>query len=118
MDLRERLEPRKFQMRAFRDGSNQVLALSGELDADNCPAVEEELLRIYSANGHRVVVDLMGLTFIDSTAISLLVRATRRSENDGGRLRFVPSESEDVHRLLELCGLNAHLPFVQDGTSD
>jgi anti-sigma B factor antagonist len=104
-------------MRIFSDGSTQVLLLSGELDAAECPRVESVLLRLESERAHHIVVDLMDLNFIDSTGIGLLVRAVRRSEEDSGRLRFIPSEAEDVKRLLELCGLNARLPFIRDGTT-
>jgi anti-anti-sigma factor len=103
-------------MRTFSDGSTQILLLSGELDAAACPGVESELLRVESESAPQIVVDLMDLSFIDSTGIALLVAAMRRSEQDSGRLRFIQSESKDVQRLLELCGLNAYLPFVEEGT--
>jgi anti-sigma B factor antagonist len=118
MHSRQAVQPGRLQIRSFFDGSTQVLLLSGELDTSGCAAVESELLRIESESAQRIVVDLMDLNFIDSTGIALLVAAMRRSEQDSGRLRFIPSESEDVRRLLQLCGLEARMPFVQDGTSN
>jgi anti-anti-sigma factor len=117
MDSRQAVRPGRLQVRSFFDGPTQVLLLSGELDAAACPAVESELLRIESESAERILVDLMDLSFIDSTGIALLIAAIRRSEQDSGRLRFIASKSEDVQRLLWLCGLNARMPFVQDGTS-
>jgi anti-sigma B factor antagonist len=90
-----------------------LIALAGELDANSCPAVESELVDAESNGGQPVVVDLSMLTFIDSTGIALLVAALRRSNDGPGRLRFIPSRSEDVQRLLELCGLDSQLPYVE-----
>jgi anti-sigma B factor antagonist len=88
----------------------KVLVLSGELDADGCPGFEAELARAESDDAKTIVVDLTDVEFIDSSGIGVLVAAVRRSEQDSGRLRFIPSQSEDVQRLLELCGLDGHLP--------
>ena len=73
MDLGQAVQPGRLQTRSFFDGSTQVLLLSGELDAGECPEVESELLRIESDGNQHIVVDLMDLNFIDSTGIALLV---------------------------------------------
>jgi anti-anti-sigma factor len=108
------VRPGRLQMRSSVDGTAHVLVLVGELDLSECSAVESELTRLES-NGHeRIVIDLGGLEFIDSTGIALLVAAMRRSEKDSGRLRFVPSQSPDVQRLLQICGLEDRLPLVDE----
>jgi anti-sigma B factor antagonist len=96
------------------EGATQLLVLRGELDADTCPRIEFELAQAEASDADRIVVDLSQVEFIDSTGIALLVAALRRSEQDSNRLRFVPSQSEDVQRLLELCGLDGHLPLAED----
>jgi anti-sigma B factor antagonist len=96
------------------EGATQRLVLRGELDADACPKIEFELAQAEASDADRIVVDLSRVEFIDSTGIAILVAALRRSERDSNRLRFVPSQSEDVQRLLELCGLDGHLPLAED----
>jgi anti-sigma B factor antagonist len=99
-------------MQRAMDGNTQRLILRGELDSDGCPEIEFELAQAEASDADRIVIDLSQVEFIDSTGIALLVAALRRSEQDSARLRFVPSRSEDVQRLLELCGLDGHLPLV------
>ena len=52
------------------------------------------------------------LEFIDSTGIALLVATLGRNE-DETRIRFVPSASPAVTRVLELTGLAERLPLVE-----
>ena len=53
-----------------------VVVLAGELDLADAPAVSSQLHAAAGADG-RVVVDLHGVTFIDSTAIGALVGVQR-----------------------------------------
>jgi anti-sigma B factor antagonist len=108
------VQPGRFEMRSESMGTSHLLSIRGELDANACPGLEAELMRAEENGAERIVVDLSELTFIDSTGIALLVAAARRSEQDSGRLSLIPSRSEDVQRLLELCGLDGHLPILEE----
>jgi anti-anti-sigma factor len=55
-------------------------------------------------SARRVVVDLTDVQFIDSTALSALLKAYLRSQENGHRLRFLPSEHEAVARLIAITG--------------
>jgi anti-sigma B factor antagonist len=103
--------PGRLQIRTDQSGTTHFLILSGELDLSCCDAVEEELTRIESNGAEQIVLDLDAVDFIDSNGIALLVAALRRDQG-GRRVRFIPSRSEDVQRLLELCGLKRHFPFI------
>jgi len=59
------------------------------------------------------VIDLSGLTFLDSVGIRLLVEADARSRSNGSRLQLIPG-GDQVHRILQLCGLEESLPFVSE----
>jgi anti-sigma B factor antagonist len=109
------LRPGRLEMQSVAQGTTHMITLAGELDARGSAELEAELVRVESGNYERIVVDLSEIDFIDSTGISLLVSAARRSEQDSERLRFIPSRSEHVRRLLELCGLNGHLPMAAEG---
>jgi anti-anti-sigma factor len=88
-----------------------TIALCGELDlanADTAEAALEESL----ASGNQVIVDMRELEFIDSTGIALLVSALGRGEADR-RVRFIPSASPAVTRVLELTGLAERLPLAE-----
>lgn len=59
----------------------------------------------------RVIVDLTGLTYIDSTAIDELYRAASRAGALGGRLVIV-ARNQRMIRLLSIAGLTARTPIV------
>jgi anti-sigma B factor antagonist len=109
------IRPGKLRWRSTQRGKTHVVSLIGELDAGASTAVEAELLKLERDGAERIVVNLTGLEFIDSTGIAMLIAAWRRSEQDGDRLRFIPSRSPDVQRLFELCGIDRAFPTVDLG---
>jgi anti-sigma B factor antagonist len=86
------------------DGQGVVLSLAGELDLD---ASSELRAALVEACDQRlgVVVDLAGVTFVDSSALGVLVGAARRLQADGCRLT-VRSASSRVHAVLVMTGLD------------
>jgi anti-anti-sigma factor len=84
-----------------RDGDSAAIALSGELDLASAEELDAAIRSAEEAGIARIVVDLSGVSFIDSTGLSVLLRAKKRSD---GRLRYVPSNHDAVTRLLELTG--------------
>jgi len=85
-----------------------VLAVSGELDLAAASSLEEELDRALSSGSQRIVVDLKSLEFIDSTGLSVLVRAHQRAQESGLELGLV-NPGAQVERLLSLTGLTDRL---------
>jgi anti-sigma B factor antagonist len=98
-------------VRTAEDGDTRVISLCGELDLANASTAEAALDAALAGDG-RVVVDMRELEFIDSTGIALLVAALEHSEN-GERVRFLPSGSPAVSRVLELTGLADRLPMAE-----
>jgi anti-sigma B factor antagonist len=92
-----------------RQGAVHSICLIGELDLASADAVQDELIRVEAGDADSIVVDLSGLTFIDSTGIRLLYSAAVRSRAERfALLRGGPA----VQRALQLTGLNDHLPFA------
>jgi anti-sigma B factor antagonist len=60
-----------------------------------------------------VTVDLTGVRFMDSTGLRALLRARRRAEDEGGRLRLAVDPSGAVARLLDLAGVSALFEGVE-----
>jgi anti-anti-sigma factor len=88
-----------------------VIAPYGELDLATAPDVERELHRAERSDAAEIVLDLSGLSFIDSTGIRLVLDADARSRADGGRLKLLPGRGA-VHGVFRLCGVVDRLPFV------
>lgn len=82
-----------------------LLALSGEVDISTSPRFKEALLALIEDGTADVVVDLDEVTFIDSTALGVLVGAVRRLHPLGGRL-VVVAKAHAVMRPVTLTGLD------------
>lgn len=90
------------EVRFRADERVAVITLTGELDIASSESLEHELAAAREAP--LVVVDLRGLTFIDSTGLGVLVRAHQQAKEQGRRLALVRGEGQ-VERLLSLTGL-------------
>jgi anti-sigma B factor antagonist len=61
-------------------------------------------------NGARLVLDLRGLSFIDSTGLHLLVALDQRAKRDGLQLTLLAPPAP-IDRAIQICGLDRILPF-------
>ena len=82
-----------------------VVQASGELDIHTNRAFKECLVGAVQEGVARVVVDLTGVTFIDSSALGALVGGARRSAELRNELMIVCPPGS-VARVLEIAGLN------------
>lgn len=89
-----------------------VLSLSGELDLSTVPGAEESLLRLEGESGTELlVIDLSGLTFMDSTGLRFVLSACSRAA-ESARLIQILRGPEPVHRVFRLALLEERLPFA------
>jgi anti-sigma B factor antagonist len=89
-----------------RNGDAVVVRLSGELDLYNAHEVRDALLEEASKSPERLVVELSGVTFVDSTALGVLIEA--RSKFANRRSFLVASPQVQTRRALEVSGLDRH----------
>ncbi len=93
-------------------GPEAVLALTGELDPHTAPLLQEQIDAVRSAAGAArpttVVLELSGLTFIDSSGLRVVISTQRSLAADGGQL-VLRGPSETARRLLEITGLVDHI---------
>jgi anti-sigma B factor antagonist len=99
-----------FSVEAQSEGPECVVSVSGELDLAAASSLESELDRVLQSEVTRIVLDLAGLEFIDSTGLSVLVRAQQRAHESGRELGLV-NPGQQVERLLSLTGLTERLTF-------
>lgn len=96
---------------SHRDGDTQTLALHGELDLASAARVRAELEHIEASGAPRIVIDLSGLTFLDSSGVQLVLGAHARTLERGLDLQ-VRRGPAAVQRVFELCGVDKVLPFI------
>ena len=87
---------------ALVDGSVRV-SLQGELDLACAPQMEERFAAIDQQAPARVVVDLSGLAFIDSSGLRVLLLADARAREHGYELVLLAGP-EPVQRVFEMTG--------------
>lgn len=101
----------QFRVDVRRDGPAAVVSVSGELDLASGPELEAELDRLAGPETQLVVVDLRQLDFMDSTGLSIIVRAHQRMAGEGCEMGLVKG-SQQVQRLLDLTGVAERLRLV------
>jgi len=83
-----------------------IVSLAGELDLYNANTVRDTLLECCAESPDRLIVDLSGVKFIDSTALGVLIEARTRLPNRRGFLLAAPGL--ETRRALEISGLDRH----------
>jgi anti-anti-sigma factor len=93
------------------NGGPVVIAeLVGELDLATVADAGPQVLA--AAGDDSLVVDLTGLTFLDSAAVHLLFRLVRRFEERGRLLAFVVTAESAAGRVVEIIDLGSAVPVV------
>jgi anti-sigma B factor antagonist len=101
------------RVRIERIGGAAVVAAHGELDAFTAPALADAFADAAADSAadsdDRVVIDLSGVAFMDSTALGLVVKAVNEIGDRGGDVRLVLPE-ESARRIFEITTLDRVLP--------
>lgn len=81
-----------------------LVAVSGELDYFTAPQLEAAIQSASNGQGPKLIVDLSAISFIDSTALGVVLKHVTRLAARGGSL-IVVSNDPRIARLLEITGL-------------
>lgn len=93
-----------------------VVTIRGNLDIDSGTTLTTTLDQVLDRPAPRVVIDLSGIEFCDSTGLSALVIGHNRAEAAGGWVRLA-APGEFLGRLLDTVGLTRRIavyPTVGD----
>ena len=95
-------------------GDVAVIVINGRFDAQTAPPITEWLEHIAATTPGRVVVNLTHASFLDSSALAVLVRAVKRCRMRGGDVRLCGVQPS-VQLIFELTRLNrAFDMFVEE----
>ena len=95
-----------------RPGVTRV-ALEGELDLASAYAFDRRLLAIEQSQPAMIVIDLRGLTMMDSAGLARLVSAQRRARRGGWKLVLVRG-GRAIQRVLQTTQLVDHFDIARD----
>jgi anti-anti-sigma factor len=101
----------QFHVEVREEEEATVIALSGELDLASSPELEERLEQVFGSGAQVVILDLRELDFMDSTGLSVLVKAHQTAEAAGRQLCLVKGTPQ-VQRLLSLTGVADRLRLL------
>ena len=102
---------RAFEMRVEHRGDSIVLSPRGEFDVSRKREFEERWRRVVTTRMSELIVDLREVTFMDSTALGLVLELWSWSRRAG--CDFVVLKAPDrVHSVFETAGLVEALPIV------
>jgi anti-sigma B factor antagonist len=86
-------------------GGHAVVSVYGEVDLYTAPRLQTELAALVRDGVTRLVVDLSGVEFCDSTGMNVLLSAMKRLREQGGSLELAAPRSA-VRRILQVTGLD------------
>jgi anti-anti-sigma factor len=94
-----------------QDGAARVRPV-GDLDLATADRLDARLRELRAAGVRRVVLDLRALDFMDSSGLSLTLRWSLASQEDGLDFALVPG-GRPIRRLFQLSGMEPRLPFLE-----
>jgi len=100
-------------------GDWTVVAAEGEVDVASSPTLSQSLAESLE-QGRKVVADLRGVTFIDSTGLGVLVQALNTATESGGELRLAVTDP-NVLKVFEVTALDdvfAIFPSLERAVQD
>ena len=101
----------EFRLTVRPVGERIVVIPVGELDLVTAGALENAVTGLLERGSADVVVDLRGLSFIDSTGIRALLSCHGRAERENAALAIIVGDRR-TRRPLELCGVLGQLHVI------
>ncbi len=102
------------------DSGVTVLAPSGRLDVVGAPALKEAVSEAMKNGQPRLVIDMEGVTFVDSSGLGSVVSALKQVRTSKGDLRLA-APNQQVRVVLELTTLDRVFPYfatVEEALTD
>ena len=84
----------------------------GELDLATVPILDAELAALRDAGCRRLILDLSGLAFMDSTGLRCILRYDAEARQDGFSIALIPGPPA-VQRVFQVTDTEARLPFIR-----
>ncbi|HTA02033.1 MAG TPA: STAS domain-containing protein [Streptosporangiaceae bacterium] len=94
-------------------GDHTVISVTGEIDLYTAPKLQSELMTALDSSPVRLIVDMSGVEFCDSTGINVLLAAHRQARERGGELQLAGPGSA-TRKVLQVTGLESVFTVLDD----
>jgi anti-anti-sigma factor len=91
-----------------------VVRMTGDIDLSNVEALGRRVESAVSNRARGLVLDLSGVTYLDSTGLRLIYRLARRLGDRQQRLRLVVPDGSRILRVLTLAGVGTVAQMAPD----
>ena len=95
------------------DDERHVVAVRGEIDLFTAPELKTKLTDAIEGGKSRIVVDLTETSFLDSTALGVLIGAVKRLRTREGSLVIVNTD-QNIAKTFEITGLDQIFTILPD----
>ena len=101
-------------------GKATLVQVSGEVDMSNSPQVRDILIGLTQKRVPAILVDLGGVTYMDSSGIATLVEGLQEAMGYGGKFRLAALSPKvrqvfDLARLTDVFEIFPDLAGAQEG---
>ena len=111
------LSPQPFMCKVETRQGRTIVRLSGDLDIVSADKCRERLDAVLYENDEDDVVDLRGLTFLDSMGLSTLLLTYRDGLQGGREVSFIQG-NRTVHRVFQITDTVNRLTWVDHESLD
>ena len=94
-----------------REDSTATVRAIGALDIATVPVLDAQLAELRDTGFRRLILDLRGLSFMDSTGLRCILEYDAQARNDGFSIELIRG-SHAVQRVFDLTSTTAQLPFI------
>ena len=105
--------PKDLEINIVRNGACSVVHVQGDIDMKTSPEVRAAILDLYEKRGQeRVVLDLQGVKYIDSSGVAILVEGLQEAKKRKARF-ILTGLNEAPRHVLDLTRLTSVFEITQ-----
>ena len=106
-------EPDGLQISTVSSNGGHVVRVAGEVDLRTSPRLRTLLLQVIDTRPKRLIVDLAGVEYMDSSGVGTMVEIKRMLEGRGGEIVLVGLQPR-VRGVFEITQLDKFFRIVND----
>lgn len=103
----------RFEVEIGGEGTAPTVRVAGDLDMAAAPRMRAVLGEMQGSGTSEVIIDLRGLTFLDSTGLSALLGAELAGRDGQAPVRFIRG-NDRVHRVFELTRMDERVQWLSE----